>query len=63
MWGQPLAQAKPRCGCGVGGAAKDQDMTNERQDLNGHCPEQSSKAFSFGHQLIIQTSRFEKEDV
>lgn len=32
-------------------------------DLNGHCPEQSSKALMFGDQLIIQTSRFEKEDV
>lgn len=63
MWGQPLAQAKPWSGCGVGGAAKDQDAKNERQDLNGHCPEHPSKAFVFGHQLIIQTSRFEKEDV
>lgn len=63
MWGQPLAKAKPWSGSGVGGAGKDQATKNEAHDSNGHCPEQSSKAFAFGHQLIIQTSRFEKEDV
>lgn len=47
----------------MGAAEKDEDTANERQDLNGPCPEPLSKAFMFRHQLIIQTSGFEKEDV
>lgn len=50
-------------GSGLGAANKDLGKKNEGQDPNGHCPQRPLKALRFGDQLIIQTSRFEKEDV
>lgn len=55
--GHQAGLTQARC-CPKGSARE-----NEGRNLNGHHPEQSSKAFMFGDQLIIQTSRFEKEDV
>lgn len=61
MRGQLPAKAEPRYGSGLGAVVRDQDPKTEGQDPNG--PARSLKVFLFGHQLIIQTSGFEKEDV
>lgn len=60
---RPHRPLGPRLVCfGPATAGKDSGE-NKALGLNGHCLEQSSKAFMFGDQLIIQTPRFEKEDV